>query len=243
MTDHHSGLTAIVPAAGIGSRMGAERPKQYLQLAGMAILEHTLIRLLSHPAISQVIVALAPHDRWFDTLPVAQDERILRVEGGAERAFSVLNALHVAQGEWVLVHDAARPCLTHGDLDRLIATAMACGGAILGSRVRDTMKRSDATGNILATVEREELWHALTPQMFPTGPLKRALEEGLALGATITDEASAMERAGFPVRMVEGRADNIKVTRPEDLSLAGLYLQQQDARRPARPDSPTEELA
>ncbi|WP_412841426.1 2-C-methyl-D-erythritol 4-phosphate cytidylyltransferase, partial [Aeromonas dhakensis] len=133
--------------------------------------------------------------------------------------------------------------LTHGDLDRLIATAMACGGAILGSRVRDTMKRSDATGNILATVEREELWHALTPQMFPTGPLKRALEEGLALGATITDEASAMERAGFPVRMVEGRADNIKVTRPEDLSLAGLYFQQQDARRPARPDSPTEELA
>ncbi|MFQ2148585.1 2-C-methyl-D-erythritol 4-phosphate cytidylyltransferase [Aeromonas jandaei] len=220
-------LTAIVPAAGIGSRMGAEYPKQYLQLAGKTILEHTLERLLAHPAIGQVIVALAPHDRWFDTLPVAQDERILRVEGGAERAFSVLNALHVAQGEWVLVHDAARPCLTHGDLDALIAAAMTSGGAILGSRVRDTMKRSDAAGNIIATVERELLWHALTPQMFPTGPLKRALEEGLALGATITDEASAMERAGFAVRMVEGRADNIKVTRPEDLSLAGLFLSQQ----------------
>ncbi|WP_421248568.1 2-C-methyl-D-erythritol 4-phosphate cytidylyltransferase [Aeromonas jandaei] len=220
-------LTAIVPAAGIGSRMGAECPKQYLQLTGKTILEHTLERLLAHPAIGQVIVALAPHDRWFDTLPVAQDERILRVEGGAERAFSVLNALHVAQGEWVLVHDAARPCLTHGDLDALIATAMTSGGAILGSRVRDTMKRSDAAGNIIATVEREQLWHALTPQMFPTGPLRRALEEGLALGATITDEASAMERAGFAVRMVEGRADNIKVTRPEDLSLAGLFLSQQ----------------
>ncbi|RQM77120.1 2-C-methyl-D-erythritol 4-phosphate cytidylyltransferase [Aeromonas jandaei] len=220
-------LTAIVPAAGIGSRMGAECPKQYLQLAGKTILEHTLERLLAHPAIGQVIVALAPHDRWFDTLPVAQDERILRVEGGAERAFSVLNALHVAQGEWVLVHDAARPCLTHGDLDALIATSMTSGGAILGSRVRDTMKRSDAAGNIIATVEREQLWHALTPQMFPTGPLKRALEEVLALGATITDEASAMERAGFAVRMVEGRADNIKVTRPEDLSLAGLFLSQQ----------------
>ncbi|CAJ1903544.1 2-C-methyl-D-erythritol 4-phosphate cytidylyltransferase [Aeromonas jandaei] len=220
-------LTAIVPAAGIGSRMGAECPKQYLQLAGKTILEHTLERLLAHPAIGQVIVALAPHDRWFDTLPVAQDERILRVEGGAERAFSVLNALHVAQGEWVLVHDAARPCLTHGDLDALIAAAMTSGGAILGSRVRDTMKRSDAAGNIIATVEREQLWHALTPQMFPTGPLRRALEEGLAMGATITDEASAMERAGFAVRMVEGRADNIKVTRPEDLSLAGLFLSQQ----------------
>lgn len=223
-----SGLTAIVPAAGIGSRMGADCPKQYLQLAGKTILEHTLERLLSHPAIVQVIVALAPHDRWFEALPVAADPRIVRVEGGAERAFSVLNGLHVAQGEWVLVHDAARPCLTHGDLDALIAAAMNCGGAILGSRVRDTMKRSDGEGNIIATVEREQLWHALTPQMFPTRALKRALEEGLLLlGATITDEASAMERAGFAVRMVEGRADNIKVTRPEDLSLAGLFLSQQ----------------
>ena len=221
------GLTAIVPAAGIGSRMGADCPKQYLQLAGKTILEHTLARLLSHPAITQVIVALAPHDRWFEALPVAADPRIVRVEGGAERAFSVLNGLHVAQGEWVLVHDAARPCLTHGDLDALIAAAMDCGGAILGSRVRDTMKRSDGEGNIIATVEREQLWHALTPQMFPTRTLQRALEEGLLLGATITDEASAMERAGFTVRMVEGRADNIKVTRPEDLSLAGLFLSQQ----------------
>ena len=243
MTDHHGGLTAIVPAAGIGSRMGAECPKQYLSLAGKCILEHTLERLLSHPAIARVIVALAPHDRWFETLAVAADPRVWRVEGGSERAWSVLNGLHVAQGEWVLVHDAARPCLTHGDLDRLIATAMACDGAILGSRVRDSMKRTDAAGNILATVEREQLWHALTPQMFPTGPLRRALEEGLALGAAITDEASAMERAGFAVRMVEGRADNIKVTRPEDLSLAELYLQQQRARQPARPDSPTEEQA
>lgn len=228
MTDRQTELTAIVPAAGIGSRMGADCPKQYLQLAGQTILEHTLGALLSHPAIARVIVALAPHDRWFDALPVATDPRVLRVEGGAERAFSVLNALHVAEGGWVLVHDAARPCLTHGDLDRLIATAIQCGGAILGSRVRDTMKRSDTMGNILGTVDREQLWHALTPQMFPTHTLLRALEEGLALGATITDEASAMERAGFTVRMVEGRADNIKVTRPEDLSLAGLFLSQQE---------------
>ncbi|MFM4860532.1 2-C-methyl-D-erythritol 4-phosphate cytidylyltransferase [Aeromonas media] len=236
MTDCHSGLTAIVPAAGIGSRMGADCPKQYLTLAGKTILEHTLGCLLSHPAIARVIVALAPHDRWFETLAVAADPRVLRVEGGSERAYSVLNALHVAEGKWVLVHDAARPCLTQGDLDALIASAMACDGAILGSRVRDTMKRTDGAGNIVATVEREQLWHALTPQMFPTGTLKRALEEGLALGALITDEASAMERAGFIVKMVEGRADNIKVTRPEDLSLAELFLQQQSARQQARPD-------
>lgn len=236
MTDCDSGLTAIVPAAGIGSRMGADCPKQYLTLAGKTILEHTLGCLLSHPAIARVIVALAPHDEWFEQLAVAADPRILRVEGGIERAYSVLNALHVAQGKWVLVHDAARPCLCHSDLDKLIATAMACDGAILGSRVRDTMKRTDGAGNIVATVEREQLWHALTPQMFPTGTLKRALEEGLALGALITDEASAMERAGFTVKMVEGRADNIKVTRPEDLSLAELFLQQQSARQQARPD-------
>ena len=236
MTDCHSGLTAIVPAAGIGSRMGADCPKQYLTLAGKTILEHTLGCLLSHPAIARVIVALAPHDGWFEQLTVAADPRILRVEGGIERAYSVLNALHVAQGKWVLVHDAARPCLCHSDLDKLITTAMACDGAILGSRVRDTMKRTDAAGSIVATVEREQLWHALTPQMFPTGTLKRALEEGLALGALITDEASAMERAGFTVKMVEGRADNIKVTRPEDLSLAELFLQQQSARQQARPD-------
>lgn len=236
MTDCHSGLTAIVPAAGIGSRMGADCPKQYLTLAGKTILEHTLGCLLSHPAIARVIVALAPHDGWFEQLAVAADPRILRVEGGIERAYSVLNALHVAQGKWVLVHDAARPCLTHEDLDALIASAMACDGAILGSRVRDTMKRTDGAGNIVATVEREQLWHALTPQMFPASTLKRALEEGLALGALITDEASAMERAGFTVKMVEGRADNIKVTRPEDLSLAELFLQQQSARQQARPD-------
>ena len=236
MTDFHSGLTAIVPAAGIGSRMGADWPKQYLTLAGKTILEHTLGCLLSHPAIARVIVALAPHDEWFEQLAVAADPRVLRVEGGSERAYSVLNALHVVEGKWVLVHDAARPCLTQGDLDALIASAMACDGAILGSRVRDTMKRTDGAGNIVATVEREQLWHALTPQMFPTGTLKRALEEGLALGALITDEASAMERAGFTVKMVEGRADNIKVTRPEDLSLAELFLQQQSARQQARPD-------
>ena len=236
MTDFHSGLTAIVPAAGIGSRMGADCPKQYLTLAGKTILEHTLGCLLSHPAIARVIVALAPHDEWFEQLAVAADPRVLRVEGGSARAYSVLNALHVVEGKWVLVHDAARPCLTQGDLDALIASAMACDGAILGSRVRDTMKRTDGAGNIVATVEREQLWHALTPQMFPTGTLKRALEEGLALGALITDEASAMERAGFTVKMVEGRADNIKVTRPEDLSLAELFLQQQSARQQARPD-------
>lgn len=222
-------LTAVVPAAGIGSRMGASLPKQYLTLGDQSILAHTLTRLLAHPAIERVVVALAPHDVWFETLPLAAEPRILRVQGGAERAHSVLNALMVVESEWVMVHDAARPCITSGDIDRLIDVAMQGEGAILGSRVRDTMKRTNAAGEIVATVEREALWHALTPQMFPTRTLRRALEEGLALGAQITDEASAMERAGYRPRMVEGRADNLKVTRPEDLALASLYLRQQDA--------------
>jgi 2-C-methyl-D-erythritol 4-phosphate cytidylyltransferase len=221
------GLTAVVPAAGIGSRMGAECPKQYLSLAGKTILEHTLLRLLAHPAITHIVLALAPDDRWFETLALARDPRILRVSGGSDRARSVLNALHQVQSDWVLVHDAARPCLTSADIDALLAVGLTPDGAILGSRVRDTMKRSDEAGNIIATVPREALWHALTPQLFATRALKGALEEGLALGALITDEASAMERAGHVPRMVEGRADNIKVTRPEDLALAGLFLRQQ----------------
>ncbi|MGY3928099.1 2-C-methyl-D-erythritol 4-phosphate cytidylyltransferase [Aeromonas simiae] len=222
-------LTAVVPAAGIGSRMGATLPKQYLALGDQCILAHTLTRLLAHPAVEQVVVALAPHDVWFETLALAADPRILRVQGGSERAHSVLNALMVVESDWVMVHDAARPCITAGDIDRLFEVAMQGEGAILGSQVRDTMKRTNAAGEIVATVEREALWHALTPQMFPTQTLRRALEEGLALGAQITDEASAMERAGYRPRMVEGRADNLKVTRPEDLALASLYLRQQDA--------------
>ncbi|MBZ6065669.1 2-C-methyl-D-erythritol 4-phosphate cytidylyltransferase [Aeromonas schubertii] len=222
-------VTAVVPAAGIGSRMGSELPKQYLLLNGKPILEHTLSRLLAHPAIEQVVVALAPHDAWFDALPMASDPRVVRVEGGGERANSVLNALMVVESDWVMVHDAARPCITAGDMDRLITVAQQGEGAILGSRVRDTMKRTNGAGEIVATVDRDELWHALTPQMFPTRTLRRALEEGLVLGALITDEASAMERAGYCPRMVEGRADNLKVTRPEDLALASLYLRQQDA--------------
>ncbi|RQM45423.1 2-C-methyl-D-erythritol 4-phosphate cytidylyltransferase, partial [Aeromonas caviae] len=124
MTEGRRGRTAIVPAAGIGSRMGDSCPRQYLSLAGKCILGHTLERLLSHPAIARVIVALAPHDRWIETLTEANDPRVLRAEGGSERAFFVLNVLHVAEGEWALVHVAARPCLTHEELDVPIAVVM-----------------------------------------------------------------------------------------------------------------------
>lgn len=222
-------FTVVVPAAGVGSRMGASCPKQYLPLAGKFLIEHTLERLLAHPRIERVVVAIAPDDTFFATLAVASHPRLRVTVGGVERATSVLNGLALVESEWVLVHDAARPCITHQDMDKLIHQGLACDGAILGSRVRDTMKRSDAAGFIQKTVDREQLWHALTPQFFRSQPLRMALEQGLASGAVITDEASAMESAGFKPLMVEGRADNIKVTRPEDLALAALYLSQQEA--------------
>ena len=221
-------FTVVVPAAGIGSRMGASCPKQYLPLAGKFLIEHTLERLLAHPRIERVVVALAADDNFFPTLPVASHPRLMTTTGGRERADSVLNGLSLVESEWVLVHDAARPCITHQDIDRLIHAGLAGDGAILGSRVRDTMKRSDAAGYIQKTVDRDQLWHALTPQFFRTTLLRDAIQQGQSQGLPITDEASAMELAGWRPLMVEGRADNIKVTRPEDLALAALFLSQQE---------------
>lgn len=222
-------FTVVVPAAGVGSRMGTSCPKQYLPLAGKFLIEHTLERLLDHPRIERVVVAIAADDEFFATLPVASHPRILVTTGGAERAHSVLQGLARVESDWVLVHDAARPCITHQDIDLLIHAGLAGDGAILGNRVRDTMKRSDASGRIQKTVDRNQLWHALTPQFFRTRQLQAALQEGLKSGSAITDEASAMELAGWHPLMVEGRADNLKVTRPEDLALAALFLSQQEA--------------
>ncbi|QUM75184.1 2-C-methyl-D-erythritol 4-phosphate cytidylyltransferase [Moritella sp. 24] len=219
---------AVVPAAGVGARMGANIPKQYLMLQGKTVIEHTLTALLSHPRIAQVVVALGPEDGWFADLTIANDPAIIRVNGGKERADSVLAGLQACQDyKWVLVHDAARPCINHTDVDSLIDSALTSEyGAILGCQVRDTMKRTDAQGNIIATVDRDLLWHALTPQMFPVKLLTEALTTGLADNANITDEASAIELLGLMPKMVIGRADNIKITRPEDMPLATLFLQQ-----------------
>ncbi|QYJ76389.1 2-C-methyl-D-erythritol 4-phosphate cytidylyltransferase [Shewanella sp. FJAT-52076] len=224
-------IVAIVPAAGIGSRMGATIPKQYLPLLDKPILAHTLQRLLSHPAIDKVIVALSAEDSWFDSLAEAHSPKLTRVQGGKERADSVLAALSALPDNsdaWALVHDAARPCLTHGDIDALLKSRQHFPqGAILAMPVRDTMKRAAKDGSIDATVCREALWHALTPQLFPAASLKQNLEQALAAGVSITDEASAMEWAGVHPGLVSGRADNIKVTHPDDLQLAALFLEAQ----------------
>ncbi|WP_439240366.1 2-C-methyl-D-erythritol 4-phosphate cytidylyltransferase [Lonepinella sp. BR2474] len=222
-------IVAVVPAAGIGARMQADKPKQYLCIQGKTILEHSVTALLTHPAqIEQVILAVAPHDPYLADLPFLNDPRIVLVQGGETRADSVLNGLtHIVPSDntWVLVHDAARPCLTHTDIDQLLAIQDP-NGAILAIPAVDTIKRATATQQIQQTEDRNHIWLAQTPQFFPVDLLRKALQTALQQGLAITDEASAMELSGFQPHLVTGRTDNIKVTRPEDLALAEFYLSQ-----------------
>lgn len=235
MTAHELPLFwVVIPAAGIGSRMRADRPKQYLQLAGRTILEHTLDCFLDHPRLKGLVLSLAADDPFWPALPCATDPRIQRVEGGAERADSVLAGLlrlvelGAQEGDWVLVHDAARPNLARSDLDRLLAElADDPVGGLLAVPARDTLKRIGADGRVAETVDRSLIWQAYTPQMFRFAALHRALADALVAGVAVTDEASALEWAGQAPKLVEGRADNLKITRPEDLE----WLRQRWAHR------------
>ncbi|WP_413285184.1 2-C-methyl-D-erythritol 4-phosphate cytidylyltransferase [Vibrio sp. MA40-2] len=222
---------AIVPAAGIGRRMKTDCPKQYLQLHNKTILQHTIDKLLAHSLIDKVIVAVSENDEYFSDLSLASNNNVIRVSGGKERADSVLSGLsyilnHIKQPQaWVLVHDAARPCIHLSDIDKLITEVVQTDiGGILATPVRDTMKRSNDQDEINETVNRVDLWHALTPQMFKAQPLYDALSLALKAKVNITDEASAMEWAGVKPKLVAGRADNFKITQPEDLALAAFYL-------------------
>ena len=224
----------VVPAAGVGSRMAADRPKQYLQVAGRCIVEHTLDCFLDHPDLLGAVVCLAVDDPYWPQLVMASDPRVRRAPGGRERGDSVLAGLDLLQAvgagaeDWVLVHDAARPNLAREDLDRLLAVlADDPVGGLLAVPVRDTLKRAGADGRVAETVDRNLIWQAYTPQMFRLAALSQALRGALAAGAQITDEASALEWRGQAPRLVEGRADNLKITRPEDLA----WLQQAWAER------------
>lgn len=220
-----SQIIAVIPAAGVGKRMQSELPKQYLPLHEKTILEHSAHALLQLDL--PLVVALSAHDRYFSSTALALHHKVKTVLGGTERSDSVLAALqtiHAEQYPWVLVHDAARPLVQTADIVKLIKQCLNSGcGGILASRVRDTMKRGKQ--RVEQTVERADLWHALTPQFFPTALLRQALSRALAAGVVITDEASAMEWANEPVQLVEGRSDNLKVTRPEDVTLAAFYLE------------------
>ena len=221
---------AVIPAAGIGSRMQADIPKQYLRIKGRFILEYTLEVFCSHPMIAGVVVVLAANDDNWRSLPGIGHAKVMTAPGGAERFNSVLNGLrylhqHADNDDWVLVHDAVRPCLTHADIDHLVERLREHPvGGLLALPVRDTMKRANATGEVVETVSRSGLWHALTPQMFKLAMLERAIERAISESTLITDEAQAMELCGYRPQLVQGRAENIKITQRGDLPLAELFL-------------------
>lgn len=226
MPRHH----ALVPAAGVGSRMGGQTPKQYLPLAGRTVIWHTIAALAATPRIASVWVVIGADDAWFDRQDwsaFAAKLTALRC-GGPSRAASVLGGLnamfpHVAADDWVLVHDAARPCVTPAMIDRLIdAVGDDDAGGILAMPIADTVKRARSDARIVETVPRDGLWAAQTPQMFRHAALRDALT-AVDLGR-ITDEASAMEMRGVKPRLVMSSARNIKVTVPDDLALAERYL-------------------
>lgn len=225
----------IIPAAGGGTRMQQPTPKQYLSLAGKPVLEHTLTTLLAVPDIAGLVIALAPDDLFFAHLTSATHPRITQVHGGDSRAASVLNALNaltpIAQPhDWVLVHDAARPLVRLSDIAQLRTTLQDHPvGGILATPVTDTLKQSNAQGHICATVARDALWRALTPQMCRYGLLKQALNHCLQANIAITDEAMALESLGHTLQIIEGAFDNIKITYPIDLLIAEQLLPANDA--------------
>ncbi|MBS7456447.1 2-C-methyl-D-erythritol 4-phosphate cytidylyltransferase [Coralloluteibacterium stylophorae] len=220
----------MVPAAGRGARFGGALPKQYVDLGGAPLIQRTLERVLSHPRIDAAMVALAPDDPHWPRLREVVGKPVFTCWGGDERADSVLAALQalpatVIEDDPVLVHDAARPCVRLADLDALLERgAVHAVGALLAAPVRDTLKRATAATTVAATQPREDLWRALTPQLFRRGGLTRALEAAARAGVAVTDEAMAMERLGLAPLLVEGAEDNIKVTTPADLAFAEFLL-------------------
>ena len=222
----------VVPAAGSGSRMQSDVPKQYLNVLDKRIIEHTLSLFISSKRVQQVVVCLPNSDHIFKALTVAESTKVSVTEGGDSRAQSVLNglialkALNANDNDWVLVHDAARPCFTSPLLNRLIdELADDNVGGIMAVRAKDTLKLSDTANRIKETVDRSIIWQAQTPQMFRFGLLKKSLSTAIRQKATITDEASALEWAGYQPKLIEGDARNIKVTTPEDLALVEFLLE------------------
>jgi 2-C-methyl-D-erythritol 4-phosphate cytidylyltransferase len=211
---------AVIPAAGVGRRMGGAVPKQYLMLGGMTVLERTAGIFLRCPWIRRVVIAIGRDDRRFSSLPLASDPRVVCCEGGSDRCRSVVSALRHCTAPYVMVHDAARPLLDPDDLERVLDAGTADdSGAILAQRMADTVKQ-EADGRSSRTVPRADLWRALTPQVFRTDTLLKALEDALLRGLEVTDDASAMEAAGYHPKLVEALRPDFKITLPQDLVLA-----------------------
>jgi 2-C-methyl-D-erythritol 4-phosphate cytidylyltransferase len=221
---------ALIPAAGVGARMGASMPKQYARVAGKPMLRHVLDTFAETEAITHTFAVVSGNDAYIEEVmhdgPALAGRVTIVRDGGASRRESVLNGLlamrpQVADDEWVLVHDAARPGLTQDLIARLITSLQDDEvGGLLALPVVDTLKCSDSNGRSSATMPRDRLWAAQTPQMFRYGLLRKALEETI----DVTDEAGAIEALGLSPRLIAGSARNMKVTLPDDLALAELYL-------------------
>ena len=231
---HEADVWALVPAAGKGTRMGGDIPKQYLQLCGEPVLHWTLSRLCASEAVSGVVVGLDPQDSQWSTLSYQHPKFRGIFRGGCERQDTVLNGLsHLLEsciagsGDWIAVHDAVRPCVAPEDIDRVIERALSVpGGAVLGSRLHDTLKRSDNQEQIIGTLERDNVWQAFTPQVFPLEKLKAALEVARDRGVPVTDESMAMELSGAHPVMVQGSITNIKITCQQDMYLASRLFEE-----------------
>ena len=234
MTDSQSKYWAIVPAAGVGQRFAADIPKQFHHLNGTLVAQHTLNRLLSLPLINAIIAPCDVGSGYWSKVPATSDRRVRLVAGGAQRAHSVLNGLVAledlaTENDWVLVHDMARPCTTAVNISKLITEVGDHPvGGILAAPINDTLKIIDADKSIVSTVNRAQYRAAQTPQMFRFGLLKSSIEAMLDEQKFPTDEASAIEYAGLSAVVVEGRQDNIKITRREDLAIAEAIMKNQE---------------
>ena len=241
MGKHCNNFVVVVPAAGVGKRMQAKCPKQYLLLHDKTVVEHTVNKLLSHKLISHVVISISEGDEYFKDTTLNVNKNVSVVFGGKERVDSVLSGLRSIDASlypWVMVHDAARPCVDLNDISQLIEqTQLYQKGGLLALPVKDTMKQSGQCNAPLTssnsipmvdtTISRENLWHALTPQLYRTNELINAISLAQKNNVDITDESSAIEYACLDSILVEGRGDNIKITRPDDLALAGFIISQQ----------------
>ena len=227
-------LWVVIPAAGVGKRMLVDHPKQYLKLEDKTILEHTISCFSDNPRVEGIVVVISHGDEYWPTLEIKSDVPLYVADGGKERCHSVLNGLNFltdqAQAcDWVMVHDAARPFLHVDDIKLLIERLWEHSvGGLLGLPVADTLKFCGNDLSVKHTVNRLGLWRALTPQMFRYQKLLNSLRVAVEYPEKITDEASAMEMAGYAPLMVEGRWDNIKITHPQDMSQAKLILQSKE---------------
>jgi 2-C-methyl-D-erythritol 4-phosphate cytidylyltransferase len=220
----------VIPAAGVGKRMGVDKPKQYISVNDKTIIEHTINCFINREEIEAVVVVISKEDEYWPDMSIAKHDKVITAPGGVERYHSVANGLQVLQdkaeeNDWILVHDAARPCLNQSAIDRLMIELRSHEvGGILALPCRDTMKRSNESGEIIDTVERESLWHAQTPQMFKYSKLSAAIEKTLSDDIVVTDEAMAMELSGYKPMLIQGHQENIKITHKDDLQYLEHYL-------------------